>query len=147
LKLKSKLKKEFQLNYNNSNNTDHFVEFPTRHIYTRTVKTFEMRRRALDIYMNKLIDFYEGELPIDLIKFLKLNEKVQNKSEDDDDGDNDYDSNLIKDSSNEMMGSIKISNIQSIGIREIKVKNLISENLLKNDIVTTGVINAFFNNQ
>jgi len=54
-----------------------FVEFPSKHLYTRTQKTFESRRASLDIYVKKLVEYYElaSQFPNDLNEFLELDKQ------------------------------------------------------------------------
>ncbi|RNA36386.1 hypothetical protein BpHYR1_039761 [Brachionus plicatilis] len=50
------------------------IEFPRSHFYTPSPKTFESRRTSLDFYMKRLIQLLGSQIPIELAKFLNLNE-------------------------------------------------------------------------
>ncbi len=87
-------------NSNNLNAVNSFVEFPSKHLYTRTLKTFELRKANLDSYMKvcenlyliftrwiktqilnyyfkKLFIFYENNLPNELVQFLELEKEFK----------------------------------------------------------------------
>ncbi len=70
-----------------------FIDFQNKHFYTRTSKTFEYRRSILDdylkvnfdksnyenkinklFYFQKLIDFYAGNYPKELLNFIQYTE-------------------------------------------------------------------------
>ena len=124
--LHNELKKKVHSSHN-------FVEFPTKHLYTRSHKTFEQRRVSLDSYINKLVSFYDNDYPIELVKFLKLDELSASEA--------------IQAQKNDLINEQResMNRLPLIGVKEATLNNVIySYTNSKSDVVLRGVLAAFY---
>ncbi|CAF0724383.1 unnamed protein product [Brachionus calyciflorus] len=128
--------KEFEALHNELKKTTdfesikHIVEFPKPHFYTSSHKIFEFRRTSLNSYIKNLVQFYRTNYPIELIKFLNLDEAT-----------------LKIDSFQEFSNKDESLNIPHIGIKSLApedIFNSIHNDDYKEDIILRGILKAFY---